>query len=83
MAKCDVLKKELPTGTEGGGKCEKDDFEHPNMLYPGLRNRNDTKTDVIFGRHRTWYAQKRLHASLGYMTPNEYGIKFLKEKSEK
>ena len=51
MAKGDVLKEEVPTGSEGYGKCEKDDFEHPNMLYSGPRNCNDTNPDGIFGRH--------------------------------
>lgn len=32
VAKGDVLKEELPTGSEGNCKCEKDDFEHPIML---------------------------------------------------
>ena len=50
MAEGDVLKEELPTGSEGGCKCEKDDFEHSNMLYSGPYNGNDTNADGIFGR---------------------------------
>ena len=52
MAKGDVLKEELPTGSEGARKCEKDDFKHPNMLKSGPRNGNDTNAVGIFGRHR-------------------------------
>lgn len=51
MAKGDVLKEELPTGSAGARKCEKDDFKHPNMLKSGPRNGNDTNSDGIFGRH--------------------------------
>ena len=44
----DVLKKEFPTGSEGGRKGQKDDFEHPNMLFSGPGNGNDTKADGLF-----------------------------------
>jgi hypothetical protein len=33
----------------------KDEFEHPDMLYPGLRNSNDITADGIFGNHRMLY----------------------------
>ena len=52
MAKGDVLQGELSSGSDGGSKCEKDDFEHPNMLCSGPRNGNDAKADGIFGRDR-------------------------------
>ena len=52
MTESDVLQRELPAGSEGGSKCEKDDFEHPNILYPGHRNSNNTNLDGIIGRHR-------------------------------
>ncbi len=50
MAKGDVFQGELSAGSEGGLKCEKDDFEHPNMLDPSQRNSNDTNPDGLFGR---------------------------------
>ena len=52
MAEGDVLKEELAAGSEDGGSRVQDDFKHPFMLYSDLRNRNDTKADGIFGRHR-------------------------------
>jgi hypothetical protein len=52
MAKGDVLQSELSALPEDSGKAEKDGFEHPNMLYPGHRNSNNTNLDGIIGRHR-------------------------------
>ena len=63
MAKCDVLKEELPMRSEGARKCEKDDFKHPNMLKSGPRNGNDTKVDGIFGRHTGSKTGARARAS--------------------
>jgi hypothetical protein len=57
MAEGDVLKEELPAGSEDGGSRVQDDFEHPFMLYSGLRNRNDTNTDGIFGSHNRDFEQ--------------------------
>jgi hypothetical protein len=52
MAKGDVLEGELTTGSEGSSECENDDFDHSIMLYSACRNRNGTKADGLFGRHR-------------------------------
>jgi hypothetical protein len=52
MAKGEVFEGELSAGSEGGLKCEKDDFEHPNMLDPSQRNSNDTNPDGLFRRDR-------------------------------
>ena len=52
MAESDVLQGELSAGPEDCHERMKDDFKHPEMLYRGIRNRNDTNTDGIFGRHR-------------------------------
>ena len=52
MAKCDVLQGEQSAGSEGRGESVKDDFEHPDMLYPSSRNSNDTRGDGIFGKAR-------------------------------
>ena len=49
MAESDVLKGELSAGPEDCREGMKDDFKHPEMLYRGIRNRNDTNTDGIFG----------------------------------
>ncbi len=51
MTKSKVLQGELSSGSEGSGESVKDEFEHPDMLNPGLRNSNDTNPDGIFGSH--------------------------------
>jgi len=51
VAEGDFFKGELSSGSEDGCKCKKYGFEHPDMLYSGPRNCNDTKADGIFGRH--------------------------------
>ena len=52
MAQCDVLQGELSAGSEGRGESVKDEFEHPDMLYPSSRNSNDTRGDEIFGNDK-------------------------------
>ena len=52
MAESDVLQGELSAGPEDCRERMKDDSKHPEMLNRGIRNRNDTNTDGIFGRHR-------------------------------
>jgi len=52
MAESDILQGEMPAGSEDCRERMKDYFEHPDMLYGGIRNRNDTKADGIFGNHR-------------------------------
>ena len=47
------------TGPEDCRERMKDDFEHPDMLYSDRRNRQQGKTDRIFGRHRGVFCQKR------------------------
>jgi len=47
-----ACKGELSAGSEDGDSRVQDDFEHPFMLYPGLRNRTETKADGIFGRDK-------------------------------
>ncbi len=42
----------LKAPPEAGDYGAQDDFEHPIMLYSGLRNRNDTNADGLFGRDR-------------------------------
>ena len=54
MAESDVLQNELSAGPEDCSERMKDDFEHPIMLNLGFHNRNGTKADGIFGRHRRW-----------------------------
>ena len=62
MAEGDVLQDEPSACSEGGSNCEKDDFEHPNMLYSGLRNGNDTKADGILGRDRVVWVENILES---------------------
>ena len=74
MAESDILQGEMPAGSEDCRERMKDDFEHPEMLYRGIRNRNDTNTDGIFGRNRLWGKVTRgAEVSISFMLDCECG----------